>query len=368
MKIKKRVLPAVVAAILSAASLGAQATQFSNVVIFGDSLSDAGYFRSFLASQGFPAAQMGRFSTNPDPVWSELISQFYGFQGRPSNAGGSIYAQGGARVTLTPGVSTPPGQPERPVSTQITEYLTAHGGTADPNALYGVWAGANDFFTQFTGLLTGQITSAQLQTNLLAAAGTEVQQVGRLYAGRRQVRACVRRIRCAMTPGNLALDAATRRAITQLTVGYNTTLWNGLLSSGLRARRSTSSRSSTRSARILRLRLRQHHGCRLRRNSRGAPNTRPSSCLQGVNTTPTCEHLHVRRLDRSPDRAAHRIVAQFAESAHRGTVQLLDARRSAAAHAPVAHHGSSPMGSRTAATQSSAAFTPSPAAARVSST
>src|SRR5260221_8980822 len=110
MKTKKRVLSAALFSLLAAVgSLEAQGAQFSGVVVFGDSLSDAGYFRPFLASLGLPAAQMGRFSTNPDPVWSELISQFYGFTPAPSNAGGTIYAQGGARGALTPGAFTPQG-------------------------------------------------------------------------------------------------------------------------------------------------------------------------------------------------------------------------------------------------------------------
>ena len=50
MNIKKRILPAALALLFSAA---ASATPFSNVVVFGDSLSDAGYYRPFLASLGF---------------------------------------------------------------------------------------------------------------------------------------------------------------------------------------------------------------------------------------------------------------------------------------------------------------------------
>src|SRR6185503_5697681 len=107
MKTNKRVLSAL--ALSVAAAFGpapAQAAQFSNIYVFGDSLSDAGYYRGFLASLGLPAAQMGRFSTNPGPVWAEILGQYYlGAPVTPSNAAGTDYAQGGARVALAPGIT-----------------------------------------------------------------------------------------------------------------------------------------------------------------------------------------------------------------------------------------------------------------------
>src|SRR5207237_2033986 len=190
MTTKTRLLPALLLSLAATFGVPAQAQQFSNVVVFGDSLSDAGYYRPFLLSLGLPAslvAIMGRFTTNPGPVWSELVSQHYGTTPAPSNAGGLIFAQGGARVALVPGI-TPPGQAERPVSTQITEYLTANGGAANPNALFAMWAGANDFLVNLTALQAGQISQAQLQADVIGAAGAEIQQVARLMgAGARYV-------------------------------------------------------------------------------------------------------------------------------------------------------------------------------------
>jgi len=169
---KKRVLPALVLSALGAvAAPQADAAQFSGFYVFGDSLSDAGYYRPFLAGLGLPASvvgQLGRFTTNPGPVWSEIVSSYYGYTPAPSNvSGGNIYAQGGA---------------QRPVSTQIDEFLARSGGAADPNALYAVWAGGNDFLQNSQALATGAITSAQLQTNVLGAATAEIQQIARLQA------------------------------------------------------------------------------------------------------------------------------------------------------------------------------------------
>ena len=110
MSFKKRVIPALIASAMIMGAPAAQAVQFSGVFVFGDSLSDAGFFRNFLVAIGTPAATaagVGRFTTNPGPVWSELIAQAYGGNGAPSNAGGGIYAQGGARAQGD-SASTPP--------------------------------------------------------------------------------------------------------------------------------------------------------------------------------------------------------------------------------------------------------------------
>ena len=103
MKTKKRVIPALVLSLFAAfGSAESNAAQFSNVYVFGDSLSDAGYYRGFLASLGLPAslvATLGRFTINPGPVWSELVAAHYGVTNPgPSNAGGTIFAQGGAHA------------------------------------------------------------------------------------------------------------------------------------------------------------------------------------------------------------------------------------------------------------------------------
>src|SRR4051794_30215875 len=112
MKPQKRVLPALIVSLFAGlAAPAAESAQFSNVIVFGDSLSDAGYFRPFLLGLGLPAplvATLGRFTTNPGPVWSEVVSSYYGVKPGASNAGGLIFAQGGARVAL-PSASTPPG-------------------------------------------------------------------------------------------------------------------------------------------------------------------------------------------------------------------------------------------------------------------
>ena len=238
MKPVRRVLPALLLSLFAGVTAPtAGAAQFSSVVVFGDSLSDAGYYRPFLAGLGLPSATvaaLGRFTTNPGPVWSELVSQYYGLAAAPSNvAGGNVFAQGGATVA-SPSPSTPPGFAQRPVSTQIGEYLARNGGAADASALHAVWAGGNDFLNNFTLFSQGQITQAQLQANVLGAATAEIGQVARLKAAGARYIAVFALPDIGTTPFALAAGAAAAGAATQLSAGYNTTLWTGLASSGLR--------------------------------------------------------------------------------------------------------------------------------------
>ena len=234
---KKRVLPALVLSALAAAAIpqGAAAAQFSGVYVFGDSLSDAGFYRPFLASIGLPAstvAQLGRFTTNPGPVWSELVTQYYGFTPGASNAGGNIYAQGGARVTAT-STSTPPGFAQRPVSTQISEYLTATGGKADSNALYAVWAGGNDFLQNSQALAAGQITSTDLQNNVLGAATAEIGQIARLQAAGARYVVVFGLPDIGLAPSSAAGGPASVAGATAISAGFNTTLFTGLKAAGI---------------------------------------------------------------------------------------------------------------------------------------
>src|SRR5262249_23730655 len=68
-----------------ALSQAASAAQFSNVVIFGDSLSDGGQYGA-------------RFTTNPGTTAFENVARYFGYTVKPSTQGGTDYAFGGARV------------------------------------------------------------------------------------------------------------------------------------------------------------------------------------------------------------------------------------------------------------------------------
>ena len=244
MSFKKRVIPALIASAMVMAAPAAHAVKFSGVFIFGDSLSDAGSYRPGVAAViGATAAASGsRFTTNPGPVWSELIAQNYGGNPAPSNAGGGIYAQGGSQVVGNAPTSGPtgprlgPGGTQRPSATQINEYLAKTNGIADPNALYGVWFGANDYFSQIDRLLSGSVSQAQFQAqlpaNIQAIAALEVAQIARLQA------AGARYILAFNLPDLSETLAGAGNALTPVaaaySAGFNTSLFVGLKSANIK--------------------------------------------------------------------------------------------------------------------------------------
>ena len=108
--------------------IGVLASDFSNIVAFGDSLSDNGnIFR--LDPTACPAEKyyQGRFSNGP--VWVDYLSESDYLDATLINN-----AYGGAETSG----ATPPGLIE-----QVTAFINA--GSLPPNALFTIWIGGNDF-------------------------------------------------------------------------------------------------------------------------------------------------------------------------------------------------------------------------------
>ncbi|AZD10901.1 Phospholipase/lecithinase/hemolysin [Pseudomonas chlororaphis] len=195
--IKKTLFVPLASSLLSLACAQAIAapSPYSNFIVFGDSLSDAGQF----ADPGGPAGATQRFTNRTGPVYldgsgevrsansTQLLGAKLGFsadqlaastsatrasEGLPD---GNNWAVGGYRTdqildsittTSTAGSRSRPG------------YLVASGFRADPNALYYLSGGGNDF-------LQGRVTSLD-QAN--AAAGRLVDSVQTLQqAGARYI-------------------------------------------------------------------------------------------------------------------------------------------------------------------------------------
>ncbi|HEX4853956.1 autotransporter domain-containing protein [Arenimonas sp.] len=193
----------------------AQAQNFTGFFVFGDSLSDAG---NVAAISGLPPGNS--FTTNPDPVAAEIIARYFGLPSTNSLAGGPNFAWGGACVTATgPCLNAVPRIP-----TQITQYLTATGGRADPNALYSVWGGANDIFASLGNPATAQ-------ANTVAAATSYVQQIGRLQAAGARYIVVYNLPNLGATP-QFGASPTTASSVSQITVVYNSALNTGLASLG----------------------------------------------------------------------------------------------------------------------------------------
>ncbi|MGN2242722.1 autotransporter domain-containing protein [Frateuria sp. GZRR33] len=134
-------------------STAAVATDFSQVVVFGDSLSDNGNISLATAPGVQPPL---RFTTNPGTLAIENVADALGRPIAPSLMGGSDYAWGGAGV-LNNSPGTPGSVPT--LTSQVTGYLAT--GSVDPDALYSIWGGANDIFYHATAAGAGA-TAQQL--------------------------------------------------------------------------------------------------------------------------------------------------------------------------------------------------------------
>ena len=120
----------------------ASALTFSDLVIFGDSLSDTGNLSAATGGAAPGAAQpyyQGRFSDGL--VWTDYLAAGLGLSGAatPSRLGGNNYAWAGARTGFVSPIDGIPGL--------LAQTMGAWGidhAAADPNALYVLVGGGND--------------------------------------------------------------------------------------------------------------------------------------------------------------------------------------------------------------------------------
>ena len=187
---------------------------FSDIVVFGDSLSDSGNTGSL---QPLPPGTS--FTTNPDPVWSEIVAETFGASGTNSLAGGSNYTFGGACVNP----DTPCAYDVVPtVTEQIEQYFLKSDGRADPNALYVIWGGGNDISNS---LFNDPLNAAGLT---LAAAEVNVEQIRRLQdAGARHV-VVYNLPDFSKSPFAINLGPVVQEALTQQVTAYNKVLHDGI--------------------------------------------------------------------------------------------------------------------------------------------
>ncbi|MEH1835756.1 MAG: SGNH/GDSL hydrolase family protein [Nostoc sp.] len=141
------------------------AQNYDEIYVFGDSFSDTG--NVFNTTKGAvppsPSYFSGRFSNGP--VWVEYLASDLGLTFNPN----TNFAFGGATTGFKNiGLSTLPG-----LQQQINSFTTANP-SADPNSLYILWAGVNDYldyFFQSTPNPTQTVTNLSTAVKSLAAVG-----------------------------------------------------------------------------------------------------------------------------------------------------------------------------------------------------
>lgn len=132
---------------------------------FGDAFSDLG--------------QTGtRYTVNDGSVnnWTQSLSASYGLNLNAVRDGGQSYAQGNARVALTPDAAGNTATPT--VTQQITTFLASHSFGAKDVVVMG--AGQADIIAEMALVLAGGQSADQMLTNVGTAGAALGQQIQRL--------------------------------------------------------------------------------------------------------------------------------------------------------------------------------------------
>lgn len=161
-RIHRLVAPALLTLGVLGGASSAQA--YTDVYVFGDSLSDNGNLFALTGGAVPPASAYwnGRFSNGPVAV--EVLATTLG-------ATLHDYAYGGATTGLFNGNGSPQAVTGLTgVMSQLSQFTTSLAGhAADSNGLYVVWAGANDFLhpTSLPTSVTSMLAVANLSQSVL---------------------------------------------------------------------------------------------------------------------------------------------------------------------------------------------------------
>lgn len=153
----------------AAHATGTPNSTFNSMIVFGDSLSDAGNISLLTDPSVQPPME---FTTNPGAVVVQNVARALGHPLTASLAGGTDFAWGGAGINNNvPGAQT--GLPT--ITTQVTSYLASQH--VNSRALYAMWGGANDIFYAATSTLAAA-TAQQLIAQTVAAQASQAVTAG----------------------------------------------------------------------------------------------------------------------------------------------------------------------------------------------
>lgn len=224
MSIRRAVAAASVALIATMSATSAQA--YSQVIVFGDSLSDNGNLaQKFGGAVPAPSVYaQGRFSSGPVAV--EVLAGKLGIPLVDYAYGGALTGAGNQFQAQNPLVANTGLQSQ---VNKFTAALSAGGQTADASALYVVWGGGNDFLS-----VIGSGDFSSINTVLATAVSNLVTEVGSLYA------AGARDFLVPLLPDLATTFYGTSGAVPAAQLSGLTAGFNGLLSSKLNLLKSSS--------------------------------------------------------------------------------------------------------------------------------
>ncbi|NES64871.1 MAG: SGNH/GDSL hydrolase family protein [Okeania sp. SIO2D1] len=143
---------------------------FSDIYVFGDSLSDTG--NAFIATGGLlpPSPPYFEGRTSNGPLWIETLAPQLDLTSNPS----LNFAVNGATTGFVNNTNNllPEGTPPLLIGlqTQIDNFI-ADTPETDPDALYVVWAGANDYLGGNTQGVQSSVGNLSVAVNKLASIG-----------------------------------------------------------------------------------------------------------------------------------------------------------------------------------------------------
>lgn len=216
-----------------AAVASTQANAYTNLYVFGDSLSDSGnVFTQTSPGGGFPLPTpipgpdyfQGRFSNGYN--YADVLSQK--LRGTPAvsfSQGGNNFAFGGATTGFENAVLSGPGIPPTGLRAQLAMYETKHGTVADPNALYLVYGGSNDMISALAQAAIDPLNGQTIVENAITTAATNLGVIFQTLAAEGAQHFLVPNLPdLGKTPRALSLGAGASSFATQASVGFNQAL------------------------------------------------------------------------------------------------------------------------------------------------
>lgn len=191
--------------------------KYPAIYAFGDSLTDTGNVSLATAGMVPVSPPYADRSFSNGPVWVQDLAQDLGLPPlKPSLAGGTDFAYGGAKTGQTPNHGLNPTD----LTSQYTQFLQ-QSPSPQPGALYAVWIGANDVLDIAND---GSLTSQQQQVDVKDAVNNEVAVIGGLAAHGAQNLLVLNVPDLGSTPYEQERGATTAQTASSLSSLYNSEL------------------------------------------------------------------------------------------------------------------------------------------------
>jgi hypothetical protein len=192
----------------------------TRVISFGDAFNDVGNL-----------GVNNRYTVNDGSTnnWVMELAADFGLTIAPSNSGGFGYAQGNARIALTPDAAG--STSTLTVTQQIDSFLASN--SFQPGDLVVIDGGISDIVYNWEQMQAGNITSAQMSANITAAANALGAQVQRLVNAGAQHVAVAGTYNLGVSPWAASIgQAGMTSTLGNLTVQFNDALLLSMVNLG----------------------------------------------------------------------------------------------------------------------------------------